>query len=458
MLTKSKEREGTNYFPLPPPTQEEVTAVEEDTLTSPPLPTVSKPTQVNVVSSVSSVEARDFPWERLLTWSAMALLVLSLLAVYYSGNGEVVCDSPPHLSSSVVNSACQQSLSRWSYYPLFVFLQSIVLLLPQYLWYSYSKWHIQFFFSALQRFNRQPFTAEGECELETLKAVANLDKQFSKTRGLVKLYAMKIVLHLILWAMCSATILMLFFSHDSRFQCPKSNFPKGHCLARDDCDSDSLKDSLFIDCFYSQSKLQNFGIVWITNYFILLISLTSIVYSFGWFFLQPIKSLKQTVDFCFNTHLSPEHFLFNSFSVARANDLDFLVQLLDHVDSGLAAVVHNILVRRHMKDGLNKHFELFRLMKNIHHNGFLGEGEIFCFVSFLLYSSSYFITQMVLIEQTMLMDEINILCTDLGVILIVNFTECTIDCLELKLYANHDYFLVLCYYAIVLIATTAQYS
>ena len=338
----------------------EPAAIEEGTLASPPLPTVSKPTQVNVVSSVSSVEAHDFPWERLLTWSAMALLVLSLLAVYNGGNGEVVCDSPPHLSSSVVNSACQQSLSRWLYYPLFVFLQSIVLLLPQYLWYSYSKWHVQFFFSALQRFNRQPFTAEGECELEAFQAVANLDKQFSKTRGLVKLYAMKMILHLILWATCSATTLMFF----GQFKCPKSILPTRYSY---DCDRDSLNDSPFIDCFYSQ--LQNLVAA---NCFILLISLASIVYSFGWFYLQPIKNLKQTVEFCLNTHLSPEHFLFNSFSVARANDLDFLFQLLDHVDSGLAVVVQDLHVRRHMKIGLNRHFELFRLMKNVFHNGFLG--------------------------------------------------------------------------------------
>ena len=192
MLTKSKESvlglttqrtsSSSHHTRLLPTHEEEETVsqlkepVIEEVPPSPPLPTVSNPTQVNVVSSVSSVDAHDFPWERLLTWSAMALLVLSLLAVYYSGNGEVVCDSPPHLSSSVVNSACQQSLSRWSYYPLFVFLQSIVLLLPQYLWYSYSKWHVQFFFSALQRFNRQPFTAEGECELEAFQAVDNLDE------------------------------------------------------------------------------------------------------------------------------------------------------------------------------------------------------------------------------------------------------------------------------------------
>ena len=332
---------STSSLPLPPPpTQEESTISQPkeplvEKPASPPLPTVSKPTQVNVVSSVSSVDAHDFPWERLLTWSAMALLVLSLLAVYYSGNGEVVCDSPPHLSSSVVNSACQQSLSRWSYYPLFVFLQSIVLLLPQYLWYSYSKWHVQFFFSALQRFSRQPFTAEGECELEAFQAVANLDEQFSKTRGLVKLYAMKIVLHLILWATCSATTLMLFFGHDSRFQCPKSVLPKGHCLSRDDCNRDSLNDSPFIDCFYSQ--LQYLGSVWAANCFILLISLASIVYSFGWFFLQPIKSSKDMITFCLDSHLSCTHFL-DHISVTRGNDLDFLVQLLSHVDSDLAAV------------------------------------------------------------------------------------------------------------------------
>ena len=342
---------------------------------SPSLPDVSKLPQVNVVTSDSSpVElVQDFPWERLLTWSSLALLVLSLLAVYYSGNGEVVCDSPPHLSSSFVNSACLQSLSRWSYYPLFVFLQSIVLLLPQYLWYSYSKWHVQFFFSALQRFNRHPFTAEGECELEAFEAVANLDEQFSKTRELVRLYVMKIVLHLILWTMCSASTLMLFFGHDSRFKCPKSVLPSGHCLSRDDCDI--LKDSPpFIDCFHPQ--LQNLGSVWAANCFILFISLASIVYSFGWFFILPIKNLKQTVEFCSNSHLSPKHFMFDNFNIARASDLDFLFQLLDHIDSGLAAAVLDVHVRRHVNVRLRKHFEIFRLMTNIQLNGFLrGEGK-----------------------------------------------------------------------------------
>ena len=126
---------------------------------------------MNVVSSVSSVDAHDFPWERLLTWSAMALLVLSLLAVYYSGNGEVVCDSPPHLSSSVVNSACQQSLSRWfvlstlclpTKYRSATASVSLVLLLQMA--------RPVLLVSALQRFSRQPFTAEGECELEAFQA------------------------------------------------------------------------------------------------------------------------------------------------------------------------------------------------------------------------------------------------------------------------------------------------
>ena len=338
---------------------------------SPSLPSVSRLPQVNVVNSSVSDLAHDFPWERLLTWSSLALLVLSLLAVYYSGNGEVVCDSPPHLSSSFVNRACQQSLYHWSYYPLFVFLQSIILLLPQYLWYSYSKWHVQFFFSALQRLNRHPFTAEGECELEAFKAVANLDKQFSKTRGLVRLYVMKIVLLLILWIMCSASTVMLFSGHDSRFQCPKSYLPSGHCLSRDDCET--LKDSPFINCFYPQ--LQNLGSVWAANCFILLVSLSSIIYSFGWFFLQSIKSSKDMTMFCLNSHLSPAHFLCH-ISLARASDLDFLVQLLSHVDSDLAAVYPKIQVCVHMNRSLTKHAEVFRLMKYVQQYGYLaGEGE-----------------------------------------------------------------------------------
>ena len=378
MATKSKEslltQEAASSLPLtPPPTQEEATVsqpkepVIEEVPPSPPLPTVSKPTQVNVVSSVSSVDAHDFPWERLLTWSAMALLVLSLLAVYNGGNGEVVCDSPPHHSSSVVNSACQQSLSRWSYYPLFVFLQSIVLLLPQYLWHSYSKWHVQFFFSALQRFSQQPFTAEGECELEAFEALAKVEEQFSKTRGLVKLYSMKMVLHLILWATCSATTLMFF----GQFKCPKSILPTRYSLARDIYDRDSLNDSPFIDCFYSQ--LQNLVAA---NCFILLISLASIVYSFGWFYLQPIKTTKDMINFCLDSHLSPMHFL-DSISVTWAsNDFDFLVQLLGHVDSSLIATFQEKQARVHTNRSLTKQAEVFRLMKYVQQYGYLaGEGK-----------------------------------------------------------------------------------
>ena len=175
---------------------------------------------------------------------------------------------------------------------------------------------------------------------------------------------MKMVLHLILWATCSATTLMFF----GQFKCPKSILPTRYSY---DCDRDSLNDSPFIDCFYSQ--LQNLVAA---NCFILLTSLASIVYSFGWFYLQPIKNLKETVKFCLNTHLSSKHFLFDGFSVARANDLDFLLQLLDHVDSGLAVVVQDLHVRRHLKVHLNKQFEVYRLMSNLQLNGFLkGEGK-----------------------------------------------------------------------------------
>ena len=373
LQTVTLDSEGSSLPPSspasPPPRKDTVSQPEPkeqvvQEITGPSLPSVSRLPQVNVVSSsvYSLVDlAHDFPWERLLTWSSLALLVLSLLAVYYSGNGEVVCDSPPHLSSSYVNRACQQSLSRWSYYPLFVFLQSIVLLLPQYLWYSYSKWHVQFFFSALQRFNRHPFTAEGECELEAFEAVANLDKQFSKTDGLVRLYVKKMVLHLILWTMCSTTTVMLFSGHDSQFQCPKSIFSRG---------KDSVQDSQFIDCFCSQR--QNLVAA---NFFILLISLGAIIYGSWWFFFQPIKSLKETIEFCLNTHLSPEHFQFDGFIVARASDLDFLFQLLDNVDSGFAATVLDVHIRRHMYIQSNEHYQVFRLMNNVQISGFLrGEG------------------------------------------------------------------------------------
>ena len=386
MFTKSEESvlgltQGTSSSSAqrarpPVARQEEISTSQPKELvaeeaTGPSLPRLP---QVNVVSSsvTSPIDlAHDFPWERLLTWSSLGLLVLSLLAVYYSGNGEVVCDSPPHLSSSFVNRACQQSLSHWSYYPLFVFLQSIVLLLPQYLWHSYSKWHVQFFFSVLQRFNRHPFTAEGECELEAFKAVEKLDKQFSGSDGLIRLYARKMFVHLILWTVCSVVTLVLFFGHDSRFQCPKSIFSR--------C-KDSVQDSQFIDCLLSQS--QNLVAA---NFFILLISLGSIIYSFRWYFLQPIRSLKETVEFCLNTHLSPEHFLIDGFTVARASDLDFLFQLLDNVDSCLAATVLDVHIHRHMHIRLKKHYELFRLMKNVQSNRFLkGEGK--CIIGLLFFT------------------------------------------------------------------------
>ena len=338
-----------------------------------PPPTVLNQAHVKLVPSsvqVSSFEPQDLPWERLLTWSALALLLLSFLAVYYS-NGEVVCNSPAHLSSSFVNSACQQSLSHWSYYPLIVFLQSAVLLLPQYLWYSYSKWHVQFFFGALQRFNRHPFTDEGECELEAFQVVAKLEDHFAKSRYLVRLYYRKILLQLGIWTICRAGTLGMFSNHSSKFKCPTSVLAAEHCSVTNNC---TLEELPFINCFHSQ--LEHLGSLWIANCFILLIVLACIIFTFTWFFLQvgSFKNPNNFDKFYLDSHLTSKHL---SFDVTLANDLGFLVEMLSHVDSSLAEVFREVKVRRYMDHELRKQAEQYRLMKLVVSNGYLkGEGKI----------------------------------------------------------------------------------
>ena len=363
---------------LPAPPHEAVTTQPEEPVakeSSVPPPTVLNQAHVKLVPSsvqVSSLEPQDLPWERLLTWSALALLLLSFLAVYY-GNGEVVCNSPAHLSSSFVNSACQQSLSHWSYYPLIVFLQSCVLLLPQYLWYSYSKWHVQFFFGALQRFNRHPFTDEGECELEAFQVVANLEDRFAKSRYLARQYHRKMLLQLGIWTVCcAAAILVTFSGHSStKFKCPTSILPAKQCPSTDNCKQSDQPP--FIDCFHS-SQLHNLNTAWVS---ILLVILVGIVYSFGFLFhFESVKNSNDVKTFCADSHFNPKHFMCDGYPVASTSDLEFLVVHLSHIDAGLAAVFQEVQVRMHTNHVLNKQVEVFRAMKYVQQNGYLsGEGK-----------------------------------------------------------------------------------
>ena len=300
--------------------------------------------------------------------------MLSFLAVLYGG-GEVVCDPPAHFSSSFVNSACRQSLSHWSYSdPLIVFLQSCVLLLPQYLWYSYSKLHVRFFFGALQRFNRHPFTDDGECELEEFLVVAKLEDHFAKSRYLVRLYIIKMVLHHVLWTICTAGTLVMFSGHSSKFKCPTSSLLAAeHCSVANNC-RNTLEELPFIDCFHSQ--LEHLGSVWIVNCFILLIVLVCVIYNFTWFFFQvgSFKNPKNFDKFYLDSHLTSGHL---SSDVTLANDLGFLVEMLSHVDSSLAEVFREVKVHRYMDHELRKQAEQHRLMKLVVSNGYLkGEGKI----------------------------------------------------------------------------------
>lgn len=87
------------------------------------------------------IEQKDFFWDQLVFYIGSAILALTALDIsveFLRGSRGVICfpenGSFTRDQVAFINSYCAQSLPLAEYFPIFIIVQGILLLAPQYLW------------------------------------------------------------------------------------------------------------------------------------------------------------------------------------------------------------------------------------------------------------------------------------------------------------------------------------
>ena len=108
---------------------------------------------------------------------------------------------------------------------------------------------------------------------------------------------------------------------------------------------------------------------------------------------ETVLNLDDSVGFCVDSHLSPQHFVPEMLSPIRT-DLDFLLAWLSHIDSGLTVAFRGVQIQKRLRQLRSKQAELFTLMKYIQQDGYLqkegGTQEVSqfdCYISFCVAST-----------------------------------------------------------------------
>ena len=306
----------------------------------------------------ASIKPKDFFWDQFVKYlaSTMALLTLLDITLQFFRGGGTVCIVPGTMDGqdnttieitrdqvAYINTYCQKSLSRAEYYPFFVLIQGIILVVPHFVWESLFVGKFEYFFSRVQQLDRLPSRETGKYREKNFEIVKQLENHFD-TWLIFYLYVTKLIVQIFL-VLGFMTISEAYFQNEYfnfTFECSVSIDPppQGWILP------------INVSCVYSSFRL--FLILKYVNFVLLSLALCILIYGIVWCFIRHVEQLgsKDVALFAFSSGLRPSdspdvnfcHCNGNPFNPRIKKDLDFLILKLFRADSGHGFVFKDIQV------------------------------------------------------------------------------------------------------------------
>ena len=313
-----------------------------------------------------TIRQKDFFWDQLLFYVGSAILSLTLLDIsveFLRGTGGVVCFTPyqdgnfTRDQAAFVNSYCSQSLPLSEFYPVFIIVQGLLLLAPQYLWESLFRGYFDFFFSLVSDLDHLRSPKNGEYVERNVNIVKKLEAEFSSSqRGIFRYYVAKNFIQLAIALVSTALSLILFQDFTTSFLCPRQKVP------------DDWPLSYNVTCVFTSLRI--LSLIRYADYALIIVLVFVTVYGLVWCIRRHTTELgyQEIALFAFASGLPFEHFIFPSplrsrrckekikaiFLPRIRNDLDFLLMRLFRADAGIGQVFKDIQIYNEMK----RHFDL----------------------------------------------------------------------------------------------------
>ena len=268
------------------------------------------------------IEPKDFFWDQFLKYISSAILALTILniTVQFFRDGGVFCFHPSDtislLSSSsgrdslavyefardqasFLNSYCRGSIPNTEYFPLYILIHGLLLLLPHYIWSSICKGDFDSFFSIAGRMDRLRDSEIGEYSEENYDRVKKLEKEYGGTnKWMFRDYYIKLLAQLLV---CVGSILFsaLYLNDFSyTFNCPRM-------LEEDGVVPDEWPLNITVPCVYTTLRI--LGVVRYADFALTGGATILALYGIIWCFIRH-KDLgyREAAEFAFQSGLKPE--------------------------------------------------------------------------------------------------------------------------------------------------------
>ena len=321
---------------------------------------------------------REFFWDSVTKYVVgiiLGLAALDTITEYVRGSS-ISCRLPDGSAASddFINNYCSANVPRSEYFPAFIAIHAILILIPHSLWINRYESYFVFFFTQCKQLDRTRNPDTGVYSENNYLIVDQLDQAFTtyKQNGMFLSYIAKVLLQLILTLVAFFVAVFYFTDFSVVFLCP-SSFSNATIERSSAARYWPLTEQ--VTCVYNSMRL--FSVLRIADLFLLAI----LTLGYIWSLLSctashsSILGTDQIAKFSFQSSISPRFYVFGSSALHNVSspvraflqavinsipylgsgqyirtDLDFLMLKLFRTDSGLGVVLREMQILSKIKD------------------------------------------------------------------------------------------------------------
>ena len=327
---------------------------------------------VNLEGREDGARPRDFFWDTVTKYVVGSLVALAAIdsAIEYIRGSAISCRLPQGGSDDYINNYCSASIPASEYYPVFIAIHAILILIPHSLWANNYEGYFQFFFNECRLLVRDRDNTTGDYLWKNYLIVNHLERSFRLQKDLYTLYILKLLAQLAITLLGFLVGVFYFTEFNATFLCP-TDFSNG--TSGQSAPLWPLKEQ--VSCVYKSIRL--FAILRLAN----LILLAILILSFCWSLASCASSYSSYLGttrvslFSFVSGISYNLYVPGNFALHRYNyhpfrvvaekilraipycgsgeyiksNMDFLVVKLFRTDSGLGYIVRELQILAQIK-------------------------------------------------------------------------------------------------------------
>ena len=211
--------------------------------------------------------------------------------------------------TSYINNYCARNVPNTEYFPIYILIHGLLLIVPHYIWNALHNGDFDSFFLIVDKLDRLRDSTTGDYDTNNFDRVTKLEQEYSG-RKIYYTYILKLVLQLII--VCGSVILSaLYFKNFSFvFFCPGDSVDDFTCPEEHLGTPCGWPLNVTVPCVYTSLRVLN--LVRYADFFLLTIAAGLVLYALGWCAVRHTEQLGyfELAKFSFQSCLKPDHFVF----------------------------------------------------------------------------------------------------------------------------------------------------